>query len=116
MRSATKKKIGKDPEYLEWIRTLPCRCCWSGAYKLGFFQDFVPDDDSFQQSKTEPAHVGKRGLSQKCPDREAIPLCIEHHREGRYSAHRIGEIFWWHWGIDRDKLIRELNEAYEVQR
>ena len=62
MRSATRKKTGKDPEYLRWLRTLPCavREC---SHCRGLMRTW---------DVIEAAHVGLRGLSQKCPDREAV--------------------------------------------
>ena len=79
-RSATRRRIGKDPAYLEWIRTRLCLVCMLETHQLNRFQ-----------MGTEAAHVGERGLSQKCPDREAIPLCAVHHRLDRFSAHRMGK-------------------------
>lgn len=29
----------------------------------------------------EADHAGERGMSQKCPDEETIPICTNHHRE-----------------------------------
>ncbi len=65
---------------------------------------------------TEAAHIGDRGMSQKCSDAETIPLCGEHHRTGKDSHHRLGKKFWAHWGIDKKKLLAELQEAYEGHR
>ena len=98
MRSATRKKIGKNPAYLAFIRTLPCEVC--GAYPV------------------EAAHVGAgpRGFSAKCPDNETIPLCARHHRTGKDAHHVLGRNFWSHHGIDRCKTIQQLNEAFEVFR
>lgn len=104
MRSATRKKIGKDPAYLDWIRSLACAVCF--CYRSNRIRHT-------QSSITEAAHVGDRGLSQKCKDREAIPLCMEHHREGEFSAHRMGRRFWEHHGLDKNELIAALNAAYE---
>lgn len=81
MRSATRKKIGKDPAYLKWLQNQPCLVCNTRKEQ--------------QRSRTEAAHVGLRGLSQKCPDREAIPLCRDHHRE----QHRHGKKFWKDFGL-----------------
>lgn len=98
VRSATKKKIGKDPEYLAFLHTLPCVVC----EKMGVKQTY----------RTEAAHVGDRGMSQKCPDKEAIPLCLVHHREGPQSQHVLGKLFWDFHGIDRDGLILSLKQRY----
>jgi hypothetical protein len=52
-------------------------------------------------------------MSQKCSDRETIPLCAKHHREGPESHHKLGKKFWEYHGLDRDALIKQLNEEYE---
>lgn len=110
MRSATRNKTGKDPAYLEWIRQQPCVVCRlarvagrAAALLLSLFQRTV-----------EAAHVGQRGISQKCPDREALPLCRHHHRLGMWSHHRLGKYFWSQWNLDREALIREHNEKYNA--
>ncbi len=114
MRSATKKRIGKDPKRREWIRSLPCVCCWMlyGDPAISFWQ---VNSEGFRDeySTVEAAHVGKRGLSQKCSDAETAPLCGEHHRTGKDSAHRLGKRFWEHWGIDKKNLLAELQAAFE---
>ncbi len=113
MRSATKRGIGKDPAYLKWLHTLACICCSLGELRprdpIGFWKWTGWD-------RIEAAHVGVRGMSQKCPDREAIPLCSTHHRLGRDAAHRLGKKFWEHHGIDPKRLIADLNQRYETER
>lgn len=90
----------RDPAYLAWIRTLPCVVCLAGEIS--------------QHSPTEAAHVGERGLRQKCSDRETVPLCGgDHHREGPYSHHRMGRNFWAFWGLDPLLIIADLQRRYE---
>lgn len=120
MRSASRRRFGKDPAYLEWLHTLPCLCCWGfpGGYQpsgtcLVYWEYERLNGNPSQGTPTEAAHVGLRGLSQKCPDREAIPLCREHHTQDPFSSHRMGKKFWEHYGIDRDALIQSLNRAYK---
>jgi hypothetical protein len=67
----------------------------------------------FQMGKVEAAHTGPHGMSQKSDDHTCIPLCEEHHREGKFSYHKLGRKFWTHWGIDRQQLVRTLNERFE---
>jgi hypothetical protein len=57
--------------YLAWIRTLPCLVC-------GLTRGI------------EASHTGPHGLGQKSSDYSAIPLCIQHHRTGNDSYHRLG--------------------------
>ena len=88
----------RDAKYLAWIRTQPC------ATEVVHF------------GRIEAAHVGPRGLSQKCSDREAIPLCSWHHRFGQLSYHRIGKRFWKVHNLDREQLIADLNRRYDFNR
>lgn len=86
----------RDLAYMAWIRSLACVCCGTRSY-------------------VEAAHVGPKAFGQKCPDRQTLPLCRTHHRIGRDSVHVLGRKFWTIWNLDRDQLIRELNDAYETQ-
>jgi hypothetical protein len=93
-----------DRAYLAWIRTLQCVCCE---------REFIGYWFGMQRSqRTEAAHVGQRGISQKSSDREAIPLCAQHHRLGKDSHHVLGKRFWEHHGLDRFELLEHLNRAY----
>lgn len=108
MRSATRLRIGKDSDYLTWLHSLPCHICVivdEMAQQIGC--------RVHQSTRTEAAHVGDRGFSQKCPDREAIPLCTDHHTAGAFSHHRLQKRFWTHWDLDRDKVIRQYSELFE---
>ncbi len=105
MRSATRKKTGKDKDYLAWLHELPCcvpTCTSKNLHKW-------PQ----AEAQTEAAHVGERGLSQKCPDREAIPLCGFHHRTGSHSCHVLGKKFWTLHAMDKQEIIARLNAEYE---
>jgi hypothetical protein len=61
---------------------------------------------------SEAAHVGQRGIAQKCSDLETIPLCAEHHTAGKDSHHVLGKRFWAHHGIDRAELLAKLQRMY----
>ena len=61
----------RNPEYLRWIRTLPCAVCRATR-------------------GVEAAHTGPHGLGQKSSDLSAIPLCVRHHRTGSDSYHTLG--------------------------
>ncbi len=113
MRSATRKRTGKDPAYLIFVRSLSCVCC-DKCSTIELMK--LEHDHGNTVCLTEAAHTGKRGLSQKAPDREAIPLCKWHHTEGPESHHRLGKAFWNKWGIDRDELIAELQSRYEKEK
>lgn len=115
-RKPRKKQPGDDPAYLRWIRALPCLICAKldglpGDVPLLMF--LIVGQSYRQKSHTEAAHVGSRAYGRKCPDRQTLPLCIEHHREGPDSHHKLGKKFWERHAIDRDAMIAALNTAYE---
>lgn len=112
--------VVSDPSYRDWIRTLPCRICYLEIYAIMGMDDIIVfalgDLSRFrrQKSRTECAHVGDRGSGQRCPDRETLPLCVGHHREGKEAHHGpLGRNWWTHHGLERAAVIRQLNEAYE---
>jgi len=98
----------RDPGYLDFIRSL--QCCVPGCTSVNLHQ--------WTQAGawTEAAHVGDRGLRQKCSDRETIPLCVRHHRTGKDSHHVMGKNFWAHHEIDRDAVIAGYNKLYEQEK
>lgn len=91
-----------DIPYRKFIRSLGCVIC----------RDSVPVN--VQSSVTECAHIGERGLGQKCSDRETAPFCAWHHRIGPESHHRLGKGFWTHHNIDKDNLIASLQALYAI--
>ncbi len=94
-----------NPAFLLFVRGFACVVCAQGRF-------IMSDYDGLQDSYTEAAHVGKRGLGQKCNDDETLPLCAWHHRTGRQSAHVMGSKFWNHHMLDRDKLIAEMQRRF----
>ncbi len=91
-----------DEPYKAWIRLLPCIVCRTWDLRiLGY------------HGRVECAHIGQRGLSQKCLDRETIPLCIWHHRLGPQSVHALGKGFWGYWRLSRPELIAEYQRRFE---
>jgi hypothetical protein len=123
-RRARRKTNGKwplrDAKYLAWIRKLPCVCCWPKTWRSGEIPELLERGWKFRDrgkdSPSEAAHVGERGMGQKCSDRETIPLCSTHHRLGRDAVHRIGWRFWRYHALDRDALIAELNQLYGKEK
>lgn len=87
--------------YMSWIARHVCVLCQGSPGR--------------QATRTEVAHVGIRGLSQKSSSYDTIPLCAEHHREGRESHHKLGKKFWEFHGLDRDALISEYRKMYELK-
>lgn len=92
----------RDFLYLAWIKTQVCIVCERQ-------RDFYP-------RKVYAHHAGARGLSQRADDRTALPLCWRHHdRLSPISIHSLGKRFWGIYGIERDKVIEELNKRYLVE-
>lgn len=114
-----RKNRKTDEKYKAWIRSLACAVCaiprgriWSGPFGNPVKTPFTLE----QTTRTEAAHVGPRGLGQKCSDRQTLPLCAQHHRTGKDSHHTLQKHFWSHHNLDRDALIAELNTKYEQER
>jgi hypothetical protein len=61
----------RNAAYLRWIRQQPCAAC-------------------HVEGRSEAAHCGGRGLSQKAADTQAIPLCADCHTRGPRAYHRLG--------------------------
>jgi hypothetical protein len=94
-----------DEPYKMWIRKQPCVVCEAMrilSYRFTFLT-------------IEAAHVGERGLGQRCPDRQCLPLCIEHHTAGPHSHHVLGKRFWSHFGLDRFELIADFNRRFDAE-
>jgi len=116
----------RDPEYLAWLRTLPCLICWPNLWRSGDvwrlhsvgWRPYVnrsPLDPGLQESPTEAAHTGPHGIAQKAPDHHAIPLCHFDHQEAKDAQGKSRNWFEQH-GLDRDNVIAELNAHYEQER
>ncbi len=99
MRSATRRKVGKDPAYLAFLRGLPC-CVEHGPLLNWYGSSFVID----------AAHIGPHAFSVKAPDRQAVAMCRWHHEK----LHRVGpKAFWKMYEADPDAIIAKLNAQYE---
>jgi hypothetical protein len=85
----------RNPDYLRFIRRLPCAVCCS-------------------MRNIEAAHFGPRGLGQKADDRQTLPLCHKHHRTGNDSYHKLGPVkFGECHQLEAKKLIRILNTFFD---
>lgn len=68
--------FARDPEYLRYIRSLPCYLCSEDGKKW----DGVP-------LRTEASHhhlgyvAGQKAMGIKTDDYLTIPLCLSHHRQ-----------------------------------
>jgi hypothetical protein len=108
-RKPRKRQKGDNPAFRAFVRTFACVACIGELQRITFSWD----EDQQQHSPTECAHVGRRGLAQKCPDCESLPLCaIEHHRIGPESHHRLGKRFWGFHGLDRVGLIKQMQSLW----
>lgn len=110
----------RSAAFLRFVRSLPCVLCQRKRHSRGFEIYNMSAGSRWLNwasgQYTEAAHVGNRGLGQKCSDRETIPLCAAHHRTGKDSHHVLGKKFWDFHGLDKEKLIAELNARYEEER
>jgi hypothetical protein len=101
MRLRPRRGPDRSPDYLAWMRTLPCIVCSrvSGGATV-----------------IEAAHtnvLGPRGIGQKSSDFSAIPLCAAHHRENLDSYHVLGEKEFSHeHGIDLKDLVLRLQSRF----
>ena len=96
---ARKYRHALNPMYLDWLRQQKCLLCPTGM----------------QGGAIEAAHVGVRGLGQKCADREAVSLCASHHRTGKQAHHVLGRKFWEFHKLDRDTTILAYHAAYLLE-
>lgn len=105
------RKPERDPEYLNFIRSLGCVIC-DDAIERRVFIDGIP---CRQESPTEAAHTGPHALGRKSSDRTTIPLCgHKHHREGPESYHKLGpKKFEKAHGINIAKVVFGLNKFYD---
>lgn len=94
-RSRTNKKRPRNLPYMRWIKTLPCAVCG--------------------RTGSEAAHTGPRGLGQKAPDEQCIPLCPDHHRHRRDALDVAGpRRFQELHEIDITALVRRLQEVWKL--
>ena len=104
-REKPRRGPARSPEFLAWIRSLPCAVCQRGPTV------YFP---------VEAAHthgLGPRGMGQKSSDFSAIPLCFWHHRGDSDSYHELGEKrFAAQHGLDIPGLVRRLNDEFSSRR
>lgn len=113
-----RKMPERVPCYLAFLRRQPCCVCLregpgyaAAGISGGLYEGAV------QVSATEAAHFGPRGLSQKASDLDALPLCgAEHHREGPFSAHKLGKQFAAFHGLDLAAIQAALRGRFEQER
>ena len=91
MQSMPKQTRVEDPDYLDWIRTLPCSAC--GA------------------SNSVPHHhpaAGHSSVGLKTSDYRTLPLCFRDHDR----VHRAGKLSFWGDLELVEVAILRLNESY----
>lgn len=94
-RSKTNRKRPRNFPYMLWIKTLPCAVCG--------------------RNNSEACHTGRRGLGQKAPDEQCIPLCPDHHRHQRDALDVAGpRRFQEMHGIDIQQLVARLQNAWQL--
>ena len=77
----------KSPNYLDWIRTLPCVICGDNT-------SVEAAHIRFPEPRAAKRQTGK---GEKPDDRWTLPLCGDHHRD----QHKGNERTWWeNMGLD----------------
>ena len=90
-------KPQRNPKYLAFIRSLPCTVC---KVTRG----------------VQAAHTGPHGMGQKSSDLSAIPLCHEHHTNGRDSYHVLGpRKFGERHNLNVSAIVRRLNAKPQIR-
>lgn len=88
-----KVKVNRDEDYKAFIRGQPCIICGCRS-----------------EHHHEP--LNGRGVGEKGPDNESLPLCFTHHIAER---HRWGrETFFNRYGIDWRELVNYYQKLYKV--
>jgi hypothetical protein len=92
----------RDFAFMAFIRSQ--QCCVCEKLRLVNF------------GRIEAHHAGQRAFGRKADDRTCIPLCWRHHdRNSTTSIHSLGKRFWVVYGLDRNRLIAEYNERFEME-
>jgi hypothetical protein len=125
-RKAPRPRKDADPEYLAFLRRMPCCACFKmffsrvgrwPVWSINYILAACEANQRLQTLPTESAHFGVRGLRQKAPDRQALPLCSTlHHREGHESAHVLGRSFFVYHNLDREALTKAFNDYYDSEK
>ncbi len=88
------RKPVRDPNYLKFIRLLPCIGCGLKKWRM------------------EAMHTGAHGLGQKASDLDALPGCPDCHKE----LHKIGPVkFQEKHRIDFAHFRQMFNSFYETK-
>lgn len=132
-RHAPKRPEGfNDPQFRQWVKEWPCFVCLKQhceSHHLPLIEMakspearayFYRNKSIFDCGLTEFAHVGARGLAQRCADRFGIPLGTRHHAHqtaggSPESHHTLGKRFWSFHGIVRDEVHELLWKLFDAE-
>jgi hypothetical protein len=134
-RFPKRKKGFDDPNFRGWVKEWPCLICfirWCKGQEIAWFNAPVwmrlavaelreLEDHPGPCAHVEFAHVGGRGLSQRCADKYGMPLGRWHHQHvtipggGPESHHTLGRKFFARHGIDRDAVLEILWKLYREE-
>lgn len=99
--------IPQNPEFLAFVRTLPCILNGLTGYApLGTLQI-----KHFCLGRIEASHVGRSGMAQKAADETAIPMCVAAHRTGPFAFHKISREFFSTWGVNKQVVVEKTQAA-----
>jgi hypothetical protein len=93
--------VDSDPAYLRMVRQLPCLSC-----------GIEPAAEAAHIRGQSGAYGKRSSMGKKPPDRWAVPLCGDCHRENPLALHRVGEELFFHrLGINPLLIASQLRAA-----
>ena len=120
-----KRPAPKPPEirnYFDWLSAWPCYMCLTNYCRQNGLDvaNVLPEARAIAAGwttrscgRTEIAHVGERGLGQKCADNEVVPLGTKHHRTGPNASHLLGKRFWAVHHLNMETVLATLQSLYK---
>ena len=101
-------KIPQNPEFLAFVRTLPCILTGKTGYAtLGTPRQVFVHQCS---GRIEASHVGRSGMRIKAADETCLPMCSRGHRTGPLAHHKISSLFWSAWGLNKQVLVEQTQQ------
>ncbi len=95
----------RDPEYLEWLRRLPCAVCGRRGVHAAHLRS-----GSRRYGKPES------GIAKKPDDDWTTPLCADDHLNDDAAQHRGNELaFWERHGLDPFAIALALRRCFLME-
>lgn len=125
LRPNRRKDRNKDQrarDFMEWVKTLPCVCCYveqwrdwiEGDFAQPLFTALVLHGLRKGHRESIAAHIGG-GMAAKASNWHTIPLCLHHHDSGAPDCEHVLKCrFGEHWGIATNILFEGLRAQFCV--